>query len=101
MDLATLFAKGSGKGKAEGKGKDQGKGKSDDGGLTVKYAGKGEPSDNLYIAGLPGTTIEQSVLNEMFACLHCTVVRSRVIADTKGVGNCVAMVQLASQAEAQ
>ena len=57
--------------------------------LTVKYSGQsGTPSDNLYISGLPSPQIDQASLHEMFTGLGLTVVRSRVIPDTKGWGLC-------------
>jgi hypothetical protein len=69
--------------------------------LTVKYAGQAAtPSDNLYLSGLPSPQIDQASLHEMFTGLGLTVVRSRVIPDTKGVGSSAAMVQLASTEEA-
>lgn len=69
-------------------------------GLQVKYAGGGAPCDNLYLSGLPSPSVEQSELEEMFKELGVTVVRSKVIPDTKGIGSSAAMVQLASTSEA-
>jgi len=69
-------------------------------GLIVKYAGDGAPSSNLYITGLPSPSIEQSKLNQIFAELGLTVVRSKIIPDTKGLGSSAAMVQVGSVSEA-
>uniref|UniRef100_A0A7S4SHH4 RRM domain-containing protein n=1 Tax=Alexandrium monilatum TaxID=311494 RepID=A0A7S4SHH4_9DINO len=70
--------------------------------LVVRYAGSDRvPSDNLYITGLPSPQADQGLLGELFAGLRLTVVRSRVIPDTKGTGSSAAMVQLASQEEAE
>merc|ERR1711924_444301 len=70
--------------------------------LNLKYAGAGnQPSDNLYITGLPSPQVEQETLNNLFSGLHLTVVRSKIIPDTKGLGCSAAMVQLGSVEEAQ
>merc|ERR1712048_170681 len=69
--------------------------------LTVKYAGDGNtPSDNLYLTGLPGEGVDQAALQQIFEGLGLTVMRSRLIPDTRGSGTAAAMVQLASQEEA-
>merc|ERR1740121_1009394 len=68
--------------------------------LTVRYAGSGEPSDNLYIMGLPSGTTDQSTLTTLFSSLGHTVQRCRVIPDTLGRGTCAGMVQVASMEEA-
>eukprot|EP00406_Dinophysis_acuminata_P081937 CAMPEP_0179251120 /NCGR_PEP_ID=MMETSP0797-20121207/21524_1 /TAXON_ID=47934 /ORGANISM="Dinophysis acuminata, Strain DAEP01" /LENGTH=950 /DNA_ID=CAMNT_0020958887 /DNA_START=91 /DNA_END=2940 /DNA_ORIENTATION=- len=69
--------------------------------LQVRFAGAEQtPSDNLYLAGLPSASMDQNSLNEIFAFLGFTVVRSRVNNDTWGNGKCSAMVQLQSKEEA-
>merc|ERR1719383_1557765 len=69
--------------------------------LSVKYAGdSGTPSDNLYVSGLPSQQTSQESLNDMFTDMGYMVVRSRLLPDTRGVGVCTAMVQLASVDEA-
>jgi len=70
--------------------------------LNVKFSGAGnQPSDNLYITGLPSPQVEQATLNNFFSRLQLTVVRSRIIPDTRGLGSCTAMVQLQSVEAAQ
>merc|ERR1712176_17925 len=69
--------------------------------LALKYSGQSqEPSDNIYISGLPGPSIDQSRLIEIFGKFGLQVVRSKVIPDTRGTGTCQALVQLASQQQA-
>jgi len=69
--------------------------------LVVKYAGSGSPSENLYVAGLPSPSVDPDALNELFTALGLTVVRSRVMPDSRGTGSSTAMVQLGSQEEAE
>uniref|UniRef100_A0A7S1LJJ4 RRM domain-containing protein n=1 Tax=Alexandrium catenella TaxID=2925 RepID=A0A7S1LJJ4_ALECA len=69
--------------------------------LRVKYAGDGrQPSDNLYISGLPSPAPEAARLRRVFEGLGLTVVRAKVIPDTRGSGSSAAMVQMASQEQA-
>eukprot|EP00928_Gymnodinium_smaydae_P099231 TRINITY_DN940_c0_g1_i2.p1 TRINITY_DN940_c0_g1~~TRINITY_DN940_c0_g1_i2.p1 ORF type:complete len:1251 (-),score=304.53 TRINITY_DN940_c0_g1_i2:140-3784(-) len=69
--------------------------------LTVRYAGaQQQASDNVYVIGLPGSTMEQSELAGIFASVNLTMKRAKVLPDTKGTGFCKAMVQLQSQADA-
>jgi RNA recognition motif-containing protein len=68
--------------------------------LVVRFAGKDNaPSDNLYMAGLP-TTADEQLLRNLFVGIQMTVKRVKMIPDTKGYGNCAAMVQLGSLDEA-
>mmetsp|Transcript_71252 Transcript_71252/g.130452 ORF Transcript_71252/g.130452 Transcript_71252/m.130452 type:complete len:510 (-) Transcript_71252:93-1622(-) len=70
--------------------------------LDVKYAGADPtaPSANLYIRGLPSPAPTQQELNAVFQGLGYTVARSKVIPDSRGMGNSAAMVQLNSEEEA-
>jgi hypothetical protein len=70
--------------------------------LTVKFAGQGgEPSDNLYITGLPSPSVDPQILTNLFNDINLSVVRSKIIADTQGRGYSGAMVQVSSVEEAQ
>jgi hypothetical protein len=69
--------------------------------LQVRYAGATQsPSDNLYITGLPGVSVDNASLESMFTAQGFQVMRCKCIADTRGVGSCAAMVQLASAEQA-
>jgi len=69
--------------------------------ISVKYAGAAQqPSENLYLSGLPGKSMEPATLKALFETLQLTIMRSKIIPDTKGLGSHAAMVQLRSQAEA-
>merc|ERR1711937_786544 len=68
--------------------------------LQVSFAGRErEPSDNLYVAGLP-SGVDLASLNEMFTNEGLTVQRSRINPDTKGLGVTSAFVQVDSIEEA-
>jgi len=70
--------------------------------LSVCYAGDGQtPTDTVDITGLPSPAVDQDDLVQLFTNAGCTVLRSRIIADSSGAGSSGAMVQLASQAEAK
>lgn len=75
--------------------------------VAIRYAsadrnsiGEQPPSDNLFISGLPAPTVDQNQLLGLFTSLGATVVRSRMLPDTRGKGYSAAMVQLASKEEA-
>eukprot|EP00928_Gymnodinium_smaydae_P074376 TRINITY_DN57438_c0_g1_i1.p1 TRINITY_DN57438_c0_g1~~TRINITY_DN57438_c0_g1_i1.p1 ORF type:complete len:193 (-),score=31.50 TRINITY_DN57438_c0_g1_i1:146-724(-) len=66
----------------------------------VKYAGRtNEPSDNLYLTGLPNTVTE-NLLVQMFQVDGFTVTRAKVIADAWGNGYSAGMVSVGSVEEA-
>merc|ERR1719247_337591 len=66
-----------------------------EGGKAPAKAGP-PPSDNLYVRGLPSPQPQPEQLNSLFTDLGLNIVRSKVIADTKGAGASAALVQLAS-----
>lgn len=70
--------------------------------MVVKYAGATEePSDNIFISGLPSPQVDTNVLTEVMQALGCKVIRCRAMADTRGTGFSQAMVQVESQEQAQ
>jgi len=103
QEAAAVIAKLNGREVAGQDGPETGLSRLPQGGatLSVKYAGQDQmPSDNLYVSGLPAL-IDQTSLNKLFTSAGHTVIRSKVIPDTRGTGFGAAMVQLGSIAEAE
>lgn len=70
--------------------------------VVVRFAGPEEnPSDNLYVAGLPTDLVEDAPKMQLvFEKLGYKVARTRHFGDSKGYGFCSGMVQMQSVEEA-
>jgi RNA recognition motif-containing protein len=69
--------------------------------IKVVYGGKQQtPSANLYVSNLPAPETTEIKLRSIFEGAGLTVKRMKVNADTRGLGKCTALVEVASQEEA-